>query len=119
LVILNPDFVKRHSLDIVTGKSYKKLRSILPKLSIHPLIWACEIIYFPKTRRIPQNAIKIIKQDTFKIKETINGSFCRIGSVHVLTCHPREEATQLQYQVAHLVEREFVEVILTTAGADE
>ena len=115
LVILNPDFVKNNTLDIVCGKNYKKLRLILPRLSIQLLIWACEIIYFPKIKKIPKNAIKTIKQDTLKIKETINCNFCRIGSVHVFTSHPHKEATQLHQQIAQLAEREQVEITLTTA----
>lgn len=54
LVILNPDFIKNNTLDIVCGKTYKKLRSILPRLSIPLLIWACEIIYFPKIKKLPK-----------------------------------------------------------------
>ena len=63
LVILNPDFVKNNTLDIVCGKNYKKLRLILPRLSVQVLIWACEIIYFPKIKKLPKNGIKIIEQE--------------------------------------------------------
>lgn len=115
LVILNPDFVKNYILDVVCGKDYKKLRSILPRLSIQLLIWACEIIYFPKIKKLPKNAIKIIEQDTLKIKENINCNFCKIGSVHVFTSHPYKENAQLQQQIAQLAEREQIEITLTTA----
>jgi len=115
LVILNPDFVKNNTLDIVCAKNYKKLQSILPRLSIPLIIWACEIIYFPKIKKIPKNAIKIIKQDTLKIKEAINCNFCKIGSVHVFTSHPHKEAAQLQQQIAQLAEKEQIEITFTTA----
>ena len=115
LVILNPDFVKNNTLDIVCGKIFRKLQSILPKLSVPPLIWACEIIYFPKTKKLPKNAIKIIEQDTLKIKETIDSNFCKIGSVHVFTSHSRKEAAQLEQQTAQLAEREQIKITFTTA----
>lgn len=115
LVTLNPDFVKNNTLDIVCGKNYRKLQSILPKLSIPLLIWGCEIIYFPKIRKLPKNAIKIIEQDTLKIKETINGNFCKIGSVHVFTNHPHRLAAHLEQQTAQLAERQQIEITFTTA----
>mgnify|MGYP001033396293 CR=1 FL=1 len=115
LVILNPDFVKNNTLDIVCGKNYKKLQSILPKMSIPLLVWACEIIYFPKISKIPKNAIKIVEQNTLKMKETINGNFCKIGSVHVFTSHSHKEAAQLEQQTAQLAERQQIEIAFTTA----
>jgi len=115
LVILNPDFVKNNTLDIVCGKNYKKLWLALPKLSIQLLIWACEIIYFPKIRKLPKNAIRIIEQDTLKIKETINSNFCKIGSVHVFTSHSHKEAAHLEQQTAQLAERQKIETTFTTA----
>lgn len=115
LVILNPDFVKNNTLDIVCGKNYKKLQPILPRLSIPLLIWACEIIYFPKIKKLPKNAIKTIEQDALKIKETKNGNFCKIGSVHVFTSHPHRPAAHLEQQTAQLAERQQIEITFTTA----
>ncbi len=115
LVTLNPDFVKNNTLDIVCGKNYKKLQLILPRLSIQLLIWACEIIYFPKIKKLPKNAIKIIEQDTLKIKETEKCNFCKIGSVHVFTSHSHKETAQLQQQIAQLADREQIEITFTTA----
>lgn len=115
LVILNPDFVKNNTLDIVCGKSYKKLQPILPRLSISLLIWACEIIYFPKIKKIPKNAIKTIEQDVLKIKETKNCNFCKIGSVHVFTSHPHRPAAHLEQEIAQLAERQQIEITFTTA----
>ena len=115
LVILNSDFIKNNTLDIVCGKTYKKLRSILPRLAIPLLIWACEIIYFPRIKKIPKNAIKIIEQDSLKIKETMNCNFCKIGSVHVFTSHPHRPAAHLEQQTAKLAERQQIEITFTTA----
>lgn len=115
LVILNPDFVKNNTLNIVCGQNYKKLRLILPRLSIQLLIWACGIIYFPKIKKLPKNAIKTIEQDALKIKETINGNFCKIGSVHVFTSHPHRLATHLEQQTAQLAERQQIKITFTTA----
>jgi len=115
LVILNPDFVKNNTLDIVCGKNYKKLRLILPRLSVQLLIWACEIIYFPKIKKLPKNGIKIIEQDTLKIEETINSNFCKIGSVHAFTSHSHKETAQLQQQITQLAEKEQIEITFTTA----
>lgn len=115
LVILNPDFVKNNTLNIVCGKNYKKLRLILPRLSIPILIWACEIIYFPRIKKIPKNAIKTIEQDTLKIKETKNCNFCKIGSVHVFTSHPQILAAHLEQQTAQFAERQQIKITFTTA----
>ena len=115
LVILNPDFVKNNTLDTVCGKNYKNLRSVLPSVSIQPLIWACEIIYFPKIKKLPKNGIKTIEQDTLKIKETINSNFCKIGSVYAFTSHSHKETAQLQQQITQLAEKEQIEITFTTA----
>jgi len=115
LVILNPDFVRNNTLDIVCGKNYKQLRLILPRLSTQLLFWACEIIYFPKIKKLPKNGIKIIEQDTLKIEETINSNFCKIGSVHAFTSHSHKETAQLQQQITQLAEKEQIEITFTTA----
>jgi hypothetical protein len=115
LVILNPDFVKNNTLDIVCGKNYKKLQPILPRLAIPLLIWGCEIIYFPKIKKIPKNAIETIEQDALKIKETINSNFCKIGSVHVFTSHPHTLSARLEQQTAQLAKRQQTEITFTTA----
>jgi len=66
-------------------------------------------------KKIPKNAIKIIEQDTLKIKETINGNFCKTGSVHVFTSHPPIPATHLEQQAAQLAKKQHIEVTFTTA----
>jgi hypothetical protein len=121
LVIFNPEFIKNHELDVVHGKNYQKLRSVLPRLNMEPLIWACEIIYFPKNRKLPENAIKIIEQDTLKVKATLdykimdNKAFCRIGSVHVFTSFPQTATSFLQQGTSALTEKHKIEITLTTA----
>jgi len=115
LVILNPDFVKNYPLKIVCGKNYKELQSIESKFSAIPLIWACEIIFFPKTKQLPENAIKTIRQDALKIKETKNRNFCKIGSVHVFTGHLSGLTAQLEQQVREFADREQIEIAFTTA----
>jgi hypothetical protein len=121
LVIFSPEFIKTHTLDVVCGKNYQKLRSILPKLNIEPLIWACEILYFPKNRKLPGNAAKIIEQDTLKVRATLdykiteNKTFCKIGSVHVLTSFPQTKIASLQQETETLTEKYRIEITLTTA----
>jgi len=121
LVIFNPEFIRNHTLNVVTGKDYQKLRAVLPKLNIEPLIWACEIIYFPRIRKLPENALKIIQQDTLKVKETLNykitdnKTFCKIGSVHVFTSFPETAASSLQHEITRLADKHEIEITLTTA----
>jgi hypothetical protein len=121
LVIFNPEFVKNHELDMVCGKNYQKLRSILPRLNMEPLIWACEIIYFPKIRKLPENAVKIIEQDTLKVRAIVdykimdNKTFCKIGSVHVFTSFPQTATSFLQQGTSALTEKHKIEITLTTA----
>ena len=123
LVILNPEFVKSNKLDVVCGKDYQKFRSAMREVKVDPLIWACEVIFFPGVKKLPKNAIKIIEQDALKVKETLrygvgrNRCFCQMGSVLVLTSHTTEEAYDLKQQVTDLRKRHKIEVILSTASA--
>jgi len=124
LVIFNPKFIRKHTLDVVTGKNYQKLRAVLPKLNTEPLIWACEIIHLPRIRRLPQNALKIIEQDTLKVKETLNykimenKTFCKIGSVHVFTSFPKTTAHHLKQETAKIAQKHKVEITFTTHNAN-
>ena len=108
LVILNPEFVKRNKLDVVCGKDYHKFRSVMQEVKVEPLIWACEVIFFPGAKKLPKNALKIIEQDTLKVQETLRHKvgqgidFCRIGSVLVFTSHTDEEISDLKQQVTRL-----------------
>lgn len=121
LVIFNPEFIKNHKLDVVSGKNYQKLQSIIPKLTIEPLIWTCEIIYFPKNGKLPENAVKIIEQDTLKVKATLdykimeNKTFCKTGSVHVFTGFPQVKTASLQQEIETLTKKHRIEITLTTA----
>ena len=96
-------------------KTTKNYSQFYEKMSMPLLIWACEIIYFPKTKKLPKNAIKTIKQDALKIKETIESNFCKIGSVHVFTSHSHKEAAKLEQQTAQLAERQQIKITFTTA----
>jgi hypothetical protein len=117
LVILNPKFVKNNKLDVVYGKDYQKFITAMRKVRVEPLIWACEVIFFPGVKKLPKNAIKIIEQDALKVKETLrykvgqNVSFCKLGSVLVFTSHTATEASELKRQVTELGEKHKLEVI--------
>jgi hypothetical protein len=119
LVIFNPNFIKNHASDVIIGKDYQKLRVALPQLNTAPLILACEIIYLLRILRLPENASKIIEQDTLKIKETLDykigkdKTFCKIGSVHVFTDFPETTAHPLKQETAKLHEHK-VEITFTT-----
>lgn len=125
LVILNPKFVKNNKLAIVYGKDFKKFSSAIQKVKVEPLIWACEVIFFPRVKWIPKNALKIIEQDALKVKETLrykvgrNVNFCKMGSVLAFTGHTAEEASDLELQLAKLTEKHDLEVILSTATPEE
>jgi len=90
-------------------------------LDQEPLIWACEIIYFPKTRKLPENAFRIIEQDTLKVKETLNykimdnKTFCKTGSVHVFTSFPETTAHLLKQETAKIAQKHKVEITFTAA----
>jgi len=121
LVVLNPSFVKANELGVVCGKDYQKFRTMLAKGGVQPLIWACEVLYFPRIRKLPRKAIRIIEQDTLKVKATLqyrindHHKFCRIGSVHVFTSHPRDEALGLERKIAELKEELQIEITFMTA----
>jgi len=118
LVILNPKFVKNYKLDVVCGKGYQKFRSAMQKVEVEPLIWACEVIFFPGVKKLPKNALKIIEQDGLKLKETLryrvgqNSHFCRTGSVLVFTSHTAEEASDLEKQVTRLRNKHKLDVTI-------
>ena len=121
LVIFNPKFVRNNKLDVVCGKDYQKFRSAMQKVRVEPLIWACEVIFFPGVKKLPENALKIIEQDTLKVKETLrykvgrNVNFCKTGSVLVFTSHTAEDVSDLKQQVSILGERHRLKITLSTA----
>jgi len=120
LVILNPVFIKDNLMDAVCGKDYHIFRLQMCKIKVEPLIWACEILYFPRIKKLPQKAIRIIQQDVLKIKETLrykvnHHKFCRIGSVHVFTNHLYNEAAGLEQETAKLAKNHEIEITFTTA----
>lgn len=121
LVILNPEFVRNNELRVVCGKNYQQFRSVMQDVEVEPLIWACEVIFFPGVKKLPKNALKIIEQDALKVKETLrykigqNIDFCKIGSVLVFTSHTAEKAANLAQQVTRLGKKHKLEATLTTA----
>lgn len=121
LVILNPEFVKKNSLDIVCAKGFEKFEDAMRNVNTAPLTWVCEVVFFPRVKKLPNNAIKIIKQDARKVKETLehkpsrNIRFSKMGSVLVFTSHTHEESTDLERQVKELQEKLKLEVTLSTS----
>lgn len=125
LVILNPSFVRNNKLDVVCGKDYQKFRSAMGEVEVEPLIWACEVVFFPGVKKLPNNALKIIEQDALKVKEALrykvgrDVNFSMMGSVLVFTSHTAEEASDLRQQVARLGKKHKLEVVLSIASSEE
>jgi len=125
LVILNPEFVENTEREVVYGKDYQRFTSALHNVTAEPLIWACEVIFFPGVKTLPKNALKIIEQDALKVKETLrykvgrDVNFCKMGSVLVFTSHTAEEARELKQQLAKLSQKHKLEVTLATALPEE
>lgn len=121
LVILNPASVRRNNLAVVCAKDFDLFETEMQHLDTTPLIWVCEIIFFPKAKTIPNNAILQIKQDALKVAENLKhkvGSgipFCELGSTFVFTSHTAERAADLKAQVSLLGEELGLEVTFSTA----
>ena len=90
-------------------------------VTTEPLIWACEVLFFPKVKPLPKNAWQIIEQEARKVKATLrypvghNVHFCKLGSILVCTSHPAEDALELKHQVTNLSQKHTLEVTLATA----
>lgn len=121
LVILNPVFVRRNNLDVVCAKDFDLFETEMQYVDTTPLIWVCEVIFFPRMKTIPNNAILQIRQDALKVAETLKhkvGSsrlFCELGSVLVFTSHTTERAADLKAQVSLLGKELGLEVAFSTA----
>lgn len=121
LVIFNPNFVANNTLEVVCGKDYQKFKPAMNKVTVEPLIWACEVVYFPRTKPIPRNAYEIIEQDVLKLEETLEHkvgseiSFCRFASTLVFTSHEGKIATRLKQLLNHLDEQR-LEICLISGG---
>jgi len=122
LVILNPTFVRKNSLDVVCANNFSKSEASMKHVDSTPLIWVCEVVFFPKMRVIPNTAILQIRQDSLKVKETLrhrvgakSERYCITGSVLVFSSHNAKEAADLKKQVEKLEETLELEIILTTA----
>lgn len=120
LVILNPEFVKNNSLDVVCAKDYQRFQVAMENVRVEPLIWACEVIFFPGIRNFPKNGEKMIEQDALKLKETLKHkpnrthNFCRAGTVLVFTNHSRRDTKNLKRYITQLREKLELEIILST-----
>jgi hypothetical protein len=120
LVILNPEFVKKNRLDIVCAKEFEKFEAAMRYVNTAPLTWVCEVVFFPRVKKLPNNAIKIIEQDALKVKETLehklsrNVRFSKMGSVLAFTSHTDEESADLERQVKELREKLKLEVTFST-----
>ena len=117
LVVLNPEFVKNNALQVVFAKNYQRFSSAMQEVRVEPLIWTCEVIFFPWVERLPTNACKIIEQDGLKVRETLkwkvgrNQSFCMTGSVLVFTSHAAEEVLDLKQSVTDFGDKQNLEAI--------
>lgn len=121
LTILNPAFVQTNSLDIVCAKHIERLEAAMKYISITPLIWVCEVLFFHRVDSIPKDGILQIRQDALKVKETLNHRvgletfFCKSGSVLVFTSHTADEVADLSRQIKGLADTHRLEVILSTS----
>jgi hypothetical protein len=121
LVILNPAFVRRNSLDVVCAKDFDLFEAEMQCEDTTPLIWVCEVVFFPRMKTIPDSAILPVRQDALKVVETMkhkvcsNSLFCEYGSVLVYTSHTAERAAELKTQVSLVGEKLGLEVAFSTA----
>jgi len=108
LVIFNPDFISQNDFIVVTGKNYQLLKMAMKHVETCPLLWVCEVVFFPQIVRIPENAIKTIRQDTLKVKKTLNYkigqniNFCETGSVLIFSAHHQDETINLRQEISKL-----------------
>jgi len=109
LVILNPNFIRDNTLEVICSKNYRKFKSVLNNVKVEPLIWACEVVFFPRTENLPRNAVNMVKQDALKLKETQRYkisrgvNFCLYTSILVFTRHETKRIQNLQRQVSKFV----------------
>ncbi|MDH5481830.1 MAG: hypothetical protein OEY22_02970 [Candidatus Bathyarchaeota archaeon] len=121
LVILNPAFVRGNNLEVVCAKDFEVFEAGMQHVGASPLIWVCEVMFFPRVKAIPGNAILQIGQDAMKVAETLKhkvGSdtlFCELGAVLVFTNHAAEKAADLKTDVSLIEERLGIEATLFSA----
>jgi len=121
LVILNPEFVRKNELDVVCAKDFQIFEAAMERVNTSPLIWVCEVVFFPRVKKLPNHAIMIIEQDALKVKETLghkpsrNDRFSEMGSVLVFTSHTDEESADLERQIKELRQKLKLEVTLSTS----
>lgn len=122
LVVLNPEFVENNIIEVVSAENFDTFEDAVREVKVPPLIWACEVVFFPRVKEIPNDAIMLVRQDALKIeatsrhKESIEDvNYCKMASVLVFTGHPAEEAALLARQLKDLENTVKVEIILSTA----
>ncbi len=122
LVVLNPEFVKNYSLDVVCSKNLETFTMAMMNVNVAPLVWACEVVFFPRMNPIPAHADGPINQDALKVKETLrhkvgsrNIDFCKIGSMLVFTSHNAKEAPVLAQKVDQIRQALRLDISLITA----
>jgi len=121
LVLLNPEFVSTNDLVVVMGKNFSAYKAVMGQIKTSPILWVCEVIYFPRIARIPENAIKIIEQDSLKVKETLGHRlekgipFCKSGSVLVFTGFTSDEDAPLGENIQELEDELGLSITYTTA----
>jgi len=54
LVVINPEFIRSNELHVVCGKEHQESTSTMRKVKVEPLIWACEVIFFLRVRKLPK-----------------------------------------------------------------
>ena len=114
LVVLNPDFVRKNSLAIVSGKQYSVFKSAKKKIDVTPLLWACEILFgaHAKIPALPNEWIDLVTQDAQKIIQTLrsevgNGvKFLASGDVSVFLGIGSNEKTKKMKERIQEFERE-------------
>ena len=123
LVVLNPDFVLQNDLVVVTGKNYQLFRKAMENVTTSPLLWVCEVVFFPQLAAIPKNATEIVRQDALKVKATLNHkvsqdvNFCEMGSILVSSSLSQGETVSLRREILKLGKECKLKIFFITATA--
>ena len=106
LVILNPEFVRRYDLVIVSGKNYESFCSVRDEIDVTPLLWVCEIVFGAHVEDdLPRNWVKNVTQDALKVIDTLGykvgkgAHFAKSGSVLVFLGVTSEKTKKLEEEI--------------------
>lgn len=108
LVVLNPTFVSKNDLAVVTGKNYQLLKGALRSPQPTVLNLALEVIYFPPVRKIPERGPAIVKQDCDKLVALRSclladeNPFCHEAATIVFTSRKKKENQRLKTELQKL-----------------